>query len=234
MSAIIAYTTKNYIVIATDTLSHTKGKDALIPCNFTSKTYYLPQQQSCFAILGFLGLAAQFYTFANEKIVAKDVGSLISICQQSFLQFLDASACPGEHVGTIYLFGYCTVKKGLRNFRLTITKSAIDIEEKGEREFFLKPEIKNTSEVMNRDIHLAQQIGELEFVKQKMIEMMGLQVAEDRELPVIEQVGIGGQIQITTMFITEQGTISYLVEMVHTFEGFDQVYEQMLRNGKRS
>ena len=79
MSVMNVYYSKSAIVIATDTFSHLKLNSQVIPVNFVSKVFQLPQFKCCFSVQGALKLAMRYFEFAQMKVTAKDFKSLIYI-----------------------------------------------------------------------------------------------------------------------------------------------------------
>ena len=90
MSSLIAYSNNNQFVIATDTFVHSKDDNRIQPINFCCKTIYLPHHKSCVAGQGIGEVLNQFFLFVQQKVIAKDIYSLITAKLQKLNRITNA------------------------------------------------------------------------------------------------------------------------------------------------
>ncbi|WP_298709769.1 hypothetical protein [uncultured Chitinophaga sp.] len=229
MSAINAYLTDDFVVIATDTLAHYKSETAVIPKNFISKTFNLPQFNCCFTIRGYVALGMTFYHYLNEQVIANDVETVLQVVKASFFNTLPMDDYPNSHIGTINLFGYSRASRTLQGYQLTVTKAGIECSQRKKNEFILWPSAEGINDIIETFASSENPRSE-EYFQQLMTALLERQKAADQELPLNLQVGIGGQIQFSLLVKNEAGTSTiYRTQMIHDFNDFESTYIRALQ-----
>ena len=190
MSSLIAYLNHNQFVIATDTFVHSKNVDELDPVNFCSKTIYLPQHKCCVAGQGVAEVLNQFFVFAQQKVIAKDVHSLVNQATIHFSYNLD-NISKFDNLATLFVFGVNDLTNKMEVYKMVIQNSKPNQLQQIEFGLLHKPEIVDIENILklnsNTDIY------------QKLAILMKEQKKQDDLKKANERAGIGGQIQITTM-----------------------------------
>jgi len=222
MSSLIAFLKTNYFVIATDTLAHTKNEHAISLVNFCTKTYYLPQFKCCFAGQGSAKMLNQYFIFAQENIIAKDINSLIVQTGLHFKANIQESST--NNLGTIFLFGVSDLTNTLEAHKITLTKSSpyLEISELRTMGLLHKPEVANietfVSSQQNNDVH------------ELLVLLMKEQKKQDDIKTISKRAVIGGQIQITSLYYDDQTHIlEFNIGMLESFPDFELMFNEMIK-----
>ena len=220
MSSLIAYSNNNQFVIATDTFVHSKDDNRIQPINFCCKTIYLPHHKSCVAGQGIGEVLNQFFLFVQQKVIAKDIYSLITQTTKHFKFNLDQNI-EGDIIATLFVFGVNDLTNKLEVYKMSILKSNIHRQEQIEFGLLHKPEIFGIEGILDKARN--QDIGQV------LATLMKEQKKQDDLKPVYDKAGIGGQIQITTMIYNDTSKDLFLqIRMVDCFEDYEDIYYAML------
>jgi hypothetical protein len=230
MSAFIGVYTDNWVCMGTDTLvRHPTGLNdrAINPKSFASKVYHLPQFKSAFGVTGYQQLGVAFYLYLHEHCIGTDINSIWKIPVKLFIAYLN------EHFdqkveGTIYLYGIDANSNLFKAYQLPVYRND-ELSEwnilrnyNDDGAFCIRPAIDvedwhKADDAVAGDIHIETLITEL----------IKIQKVNDERRPVIEQVGIGGEIIITNMQFGVAG-FSVSSRVVHKFEDFDHNFLRMM------
>lgn len=228
MSSLIVFSNNTGVYIGTDTLSHIKTVNGIVPINFISKTVYLPQFKCCFAVQGHSLLINKLFSFSTQKVIAYDASSFWEVCKKEFHKYLNTSEFNQENIGTIFIIGYSIELKSMTTFKMTVTTKEIQFENLGNVSY-IKPNISNFDEIQNKVKTIVNGKDAYALYRALTIETMKQQFKEDNDYEIAKRVGIGGQLQFTFIPpIDESKNPVYLVEMIHNFDNFLDQYSSML------
>ena len=224
MSAILGYLKTDCFVIATDTFSHYKENNNLIPLSYCLKTILLPHHKSCFSVTGHSLIVSQLFSFIQNKVIAKDVSSLLNVIINHFKCNISDAIIVEGMIGIIYLFGLNDKSEQLECHKI---KVSVDGTLKYEREFedviIARPELNDHDKFLS-------EIG-TRIVDEFLVEIMKQQKLEDEGKELSSRVGIGGQIHITTIHYDRiQKQITFISKIAHTFNDYDVIGNKMLTN----
>ncbi|MGN7824759.1 hypothetical protein ACTJJB_31840 [Chitinophaga sp. 22536] len=223
MSSLIALKHDDGFIIATDTLSHKKTLNTVVPLNLTSKTTCLPQFKLCYATQGFSILNQQIFCFGQETVKAVDITGFLDSFKAYFLTYIDIDYYPTNHIGTIYFFGYSNQSQSLQSFKLVLSKNkGIELTDLTGFGFLMKPGL-----IQNEHNLILKKYGNDHIAA--IIELMNKQKKEDMLMDISERVVIGGQIQLTVANLDEDTKeMIFSTTMIHKFHDFEEVVADIL------
>jgi hypothetical protein len=222
MSSLIAFLGKNQFIIGTDTLVHSRIEGKNVPINFFSKTFYLPQLKCCFAGQGSGEVINQFFIFVQQKVIAKDILSLITQAKEHF-KYDNQEIIENENLATLFLFGLNDNSINLECYKLKIYKSKSNTIEPIELGLLHKPPIENIENIVSQNSGLN--------IEDLIIRLMQEQKNQDDLKLANERAVIGGQIQITTMiYDVDSKDLIFQIKVFNAFDDFNKLYFRMLNN----
>lgn len=141
-----------YAIIASDTLCSFKPKEddiELLPRSYTCKTFLLPQYKSAFAVTGTLQAGLCFFNNTVEFTYGFDIDSLVNIDLIYFRKKLESEYLDFP-TGTIYLFGYSSLKT-FKGFKLVVNSTAeLKWSEMPAENIIFKPFVDNWEEKLSQ------------------------------------------------------------------------------------
>jgi hypothetical protein len=209
MSSLIAYTEKEQVLVATDTLATSpKGE----PAFFTTKAFILPHLQMIMAGTGISGFLGKWFLQANGQMLVRGIdhlnyhtpGALISIWNS----LRDEYPIPDDVTTTVYHFGFSEEDGTIHTFVYRSTN-------------------KFMSEILPYSIIVKPkcEVAENPIFPFCITQMMEEQRIIQNSLPENERVYIGGRIQIH--HLTKEGTNIYTLSQ---FEDYESVRKKMYEN----
>lgn len=222
MSAIIAYLMPEQFLFATDTFVHEKNDNGMRPVNFCSKVIYLPHLKTCVAFQGFGDTISQFFNFAQQKVIASNLYSLVLQTTKHFKVYLENSI-EVSNLATLFLFGVNDQTDQLEVHKITITSKGNNKYEQLPYGLLHKPEIINFESFLTtfKD----------ESPIQLLVNLMIEQKKQDALRVIQERAGIGGQVQITYLSYNKNNKdLIIQMQMVNAFNDFDDTYFNMLNS----
>lgn len=237
MSAIVGLLFDDAVFIGTDTLAtrpYLAGEAELKPFNFVHKAFHLPHFKSAFAYTGYQLVGAKFYEYISQRFVGKDINSIVSVGLQLFKTMIDTSELAG-FFATVYLYGYDDNLKKFKGYRAHLghedgesytwipLRSYAEIPE--QVSFVMQPPVEEYWDKIPQ--YFPEKHSGLtyeEFVERIVI----LQKYEDYERAPNEQVGIGGEVVITTLYLTQNNHFVISTIVVHQFPDKDTVGNYMM------
>ena len=224
MSAFFGFISEKYAIIASDTLCSFKPKEddiELLPRSYTCKTFLLPQYKSAFAVTGTLQAGLCFFNNTVEFTYGFDIYSLVNIDLIYFRKKLESEYLDFP-TGTIYLFGYSSLKKTFKGFKLVVNSTAeLKWSEMPAENIIFKPFVDNWEEKLS-------QTDSQRNTHQLIIEIMKLQKQEDKTKQLTDQVGIGGEVVCTELVIDNQTDVfTITTQIIHQFDDYFTLGEIM-------
>lgn len=226
MSAVFSIIHKTEAILAADTLCSFKPSNndtILLPRSFTCKIFFLPQFKSSFAITGTLQAGLCFFSFMVEFTYGRDIDSLTGISLDDFRSKLksDYDEYP---TGTIYLIGYSLFDETFKGYKLIIgPEENFEWIQIPQGNLMFKPVVDDWDQKLTID---PPRLTYQEFV----IDLMKLQKTEDEMKSISNQVGIGGEIVYSYLFIdNESKKFNVLTQIIYQFDDYSR---QLFAMGK--
>lgn len=227
MSALVSLFFDNAVLIGTDTLAsrpYQEGNADLKPLMFVQKVFHLPHLKSVVACLGSYQVSSKFYEFVNQRFVGKDINSISIVGLEAFRKFLEETSFT-KHSASIYLYGYDDSLKKFIGYRAHFGPN--------HEETYKWIPLRSSSELLGQPIFIMQPPvddcwGKLDLLfakveagmsyEQFIERIMIIQKNEDAERTANQQVGIGGDIVLTRLYINDSGnfTISMMRPLFRT------------------
>lgn len=237
MSAIVGLLFDEAVFIGTDTLAtrpYQQGDTELKPFNFVHKVFQLPHFKSAFAYVGYQHVGARFYQYLSQMFVGKDINSIISVGLDHFKTIIDASELAGYYA-TVYLYGYDDNVKKFKGYRAHLGHEDGEIytwiplrsftESPGETVFVMSPPVEGYWDKIPR--FFPEKEGGLTY--EELVErLVILQKYEDGDRAPNEQVGIGGEVVLTTLYISQNHLFAASTNVVHQFFDKETVGNYMM------
>ena len=229
MSAFIGIIEKDYVLIATDTLSTyplQNGNTELIPRSYTIKTFPLPQYKSAFAITGTFQVGLCYFNYIVESTYGIDIDSLININLNPFTKKI-TSEYNQLLSGTIYLFGYSNKSQSFKGFKLIFNpKNKLSWVNLPDNCFIFKPDVNDWEKKLRMDNERNERFDTTKFI----IDLMKIQKAEEMKKDLKCRVGIGGQILLTQLgFETDSKTFTINTQIIHEFDDYIRLGNEMTK-----
>jgi len=194
------------VCIAMDTL--TVDPELKRPVCFCSKMFLLPHLEGVMCGTGALPVIINWFVTIQSRIVVRDILGLDHFTPALLRGVSRQCNLPPETTTTIYHFGYSQTVKEYRAFVYrSVNNFASEVVPHGLR---VKPPV---------------QVEEPERLPEGFIQYIYRQREQDRQAPLKEQVGIGGEVQFLLMTPTR-----FQLVTCHRFEDFETQYQEMLRN----
>ncbi|MGN7885413.1 hypothetical protein [Dyadobacter sp. 22481] len=233
MSSVIGILFDDVVKIGTDTYAHQPyqlGDVYVRHHNFCSKIFQLPQLRSVFASTGSQLLGNLFYEFVQTRLVGKDINCLLNIDPKVFREFV-ISRQVTQVFGHIYAYGFDFITgKFCGSYLYFSTEEAewswhnlTSNSGSGDPHYVVNPPVDDLFCKLERD-YPDKDLTADEFV----VAAIRLQRHEDLARDLGTQVGIGGEIILTTLGFNSSGNFVIGTEIVYVFPDKDQIGELML------
>ncbi len=237
MSAIVGLFFDEVVFIGTDTLatrSYQEGDVELKPFSFVPKVFHLPQLKCAFGCIGYQNIGAKLYEFITQRFIGKDINSIVNVGLWSFKKFVDEAEL-AQLPSSIYLYGYDHTLKKFKGYRAHFGQDEGDTytwiplrsytELPDNNVFVMVPPV----EVYWEKLKLLFPEKESCITYQEFIErLVIIQKDEDDERAPNEQVGIGGDIVLTTLYMTQNNHFGISSEVAYEFPDKENVGEYMM------
>lgn len=221
-----------FVAIGTDTLAchpYREGDKCLEPLLFTTKVYHLPHLKSAFACTGYQILGFKFYEFVNRFIIGKDLNGLLQADIGELKKFMDFDN--QRFGGRLFVYGFdetlgvfrgshCRISERDTENVWTEIKSNSQIDGVS---FVLQPLFDKLHEEIENS--LPDSAKHKEYIKTAIT----IQKQKDSKMPLNEQVGIGGDIVFTQMFLTEENKFMIASEVIYEFPDKEEIGEIMMK-----
>lgn len=236
MSAFVGLLFDDVVFLGTDTLASRPYQEVdgeLKPLMFVPKVFHLPQLKCAFGCTGYQNIGVKFYEFITQRFVGKDISSIVNVGLQLFKKMVDESEY-AKLYASLYLYGYDDTLKKFKAYRTYIgpdelVPSWIKLRAFSEMPeqmiFVMKPEVKDYDKKMTELYPDEPAIDFREFIRRLVV----IQREEDDKQPPNQQVGIGGDIVLTTLGHNEGGHFVISSEVIHKFSDKEQVGDYMMR-----
>jgi hypothetical protein len=206
MSALNFVLQKDLAIVSTDTLA--LNSESHLPSNFQSKAYPVLHLDGVVCGTGISQFVARWYTVVVTSMLAKSVPHLDEFSPQALRNLAEEMALPDISTTTIYHFGYDQETDRYRGYAYRSSNN-FDSEELAYG-FGMKPQVEfNPSGNIIEDF----------------IALISIQRDQELARPVLERIGIGGDIHILML---EPDAIT--IRRVHRFEDHNFLYEEMCSN----
>jgi hypothetical protein len=205
--------TPNHVVILSDTLC-ISGDDKR-PRSFMTKVYPAPHISAVITGTGISKVVTEFYVRVTTEMIVSDVVHLNEFAPDSLRAIWAelAGQIPGGATATIYTFGLSPEDGAFTGFAYRST-SNFDAEQM-QHGMGVKPApASGTFPEIN---------GLADFVK-----LAYAQQAEDRALPRMQRVGIGGELWMYTMLKDDAGALDLRTQSLGAMLNYDEDLEVML------
>jgi len=163
----------------------------------------------------------QFFVFAQEKVIGRDVHSLVT---QAAKHFRANAIAPIEqdNLATLFLFGLNDTTKKLEVYKMSISNSKGNLSEQVQQlGLLVKPEINNLENVLN--------VIQESSIEHLLLSLVKEQKSQDELKPISERVGIGGSIQLTTLVYNQRDDdLLFQIKMYDEFSDSTSAYLEML------
>lgn len=223
MTTNIILTDQYKCAIYTDTLACHEKEDfdlELRPWAFVSKTFILPKFKAIFT--GNLRLAWGAYRYISEwRSIGGDLDAIKEIKFGGMMnQFIGADGL--FLAGSLFFCGYSDTIKAFTWFAVIFSDDGdIEIDEAGGPDIWTSsPFIDNWREFCG-DSETFDEIAVKTMIEQKRL---------DESVSFKDQIGIGGDIQVTEIHLQDDGKVVYVVRTVHEFYDKDIHYLKMPLN----
>jgi hypothetical protein len=182
------------------------------PFMYTSKIFPLPHLGGVMCGTGVMLLVIDWFTFLLTKVLARDVVELDRLTPDALRSLAEQYDLDSELTVTIYHFGYCEPEERYRGFAYRSTSNfASDELPYG---IGTKPPLSDVR---------------IQSLPEDFIKMINQQRLEDRNNPVDEQVGIGGDVHFFVM------TTEYMaLQRCHRFDDYEENYREMVEAHKQT
>jgi hypothetical protein len=228
MSALILILQKNMVSTATDTLSCFKpspNDTQLKPRSYTTKAFLLPQLKSIMAFTGVAQLAFYWYRYIIENFIGKDIDSLLNINTDPLKSYMNENELKSILTGSLYFAGYSEQDKKFKGHKIQCFEEGELKQTELDYNIYIKPNHEGIEPLMNKILQENPGLNYDTF----SIKMIKKLREIDEDLPVDQQVGIGGEIQFTQAY-NENNSFKCGVHMIYRFDDYVSKGDEMLRN----
>ena len=180
-------------------------------------------------------IAFGFYKFLMEHYIGKDITSILAVDPAAFITELNQEVSEKAQrinevavnriSGTIYLYGLNLSTNKIEGYYLLINKTTeapiwTKLNYVDDNAIAMAPGVENYWDKIEN-------LGDpYKMTKSLMI----VQKQEDEQLPVIDRVGIGGEITYTVLGFNENDDLIITTVVSHTFPDYQRHFEIMMRN----
>jgi hypothetical protein len=201
------------VVILSDTL--VLSGETHRPLSFTTKVFPLPHLSLCIAGTGLQQMVQNFWLVTNNGMVVSDIDHLDRFATetlQGLWDDLDENA-PRGVTATIYTFGWSLKRECFIGFAYRSTNGF-------------------ASQPLAYGLALKPAPSSGEFPKidslSDLANYMIAQKEDDRSMPRMERVGIGGEIILTQLFRDQSGYVSFQQIPILRFDDFEDDWKMIL------
>ncbi|WP_149244310.1 hypothetical protein [Dyadobacter sp. 32] len=232
MSAIIGILYDQMVKIGADTYAHQPfqvGDKLARHHNFSSKVFLLPHIRSAFACTGMQRFGNLFYEFVQTAVVGKDINCILNLDMTLFDGFVKTRESQLVY-GHIYAYGFDFIRGKFRgaylfygegfdgNWLPLTSNSDVD-----HPRYVVVPAVEDFIEKLDQKYP-----DESLSVDAFIVAGIQLQRQEDLARELSAQVGIGGEIILTTLGFNGENNFTIISEVVYEFPDKDEIGEMML------